>query len=357
MTKSIDDILKDMPLDAKVKEGLKESWNSALADAKVAQEGEVREELSARYEQDLARIKEAFSQYLEERVKPHVAELQEGVSQVEALKSQYADKVATIKENARSMIRKRMGALQKVIESKVREELSELHEDVVANRRAALNAITEKKSELEKERQKFRTQAARVLEQIVNVKIPKQLDELREDIKAARRDSFGREIYEAFAATFRTQFHNSSKEFKALSDKVQKLEESNKKIKARAQQELREAKSAATKAVSEKKKLQESVARSQAMTRLLQPLKGVAREKMKALLEATRTENLDKTFRKSYPQIVREANASNKRHARRKPLAERKVEVRSGSSDLTESNKDDFEDEIIEISRLAGTRR
>ena len=44
MSKTIEDILKDLPLDSSVVATLKESWNAELADAKTAQEEKIREE-------------------------------------------------------------------------------------------------------------------------------------------------------------------------------------------------------------------------------------------------------------------------------------------------------------------------
>lgn len=356
MAKSIEDILKGMPLEQEVKDRLKESWASALSDAKVAQEARVREELATRYETDLERIHEAFSQYLEEKIKPHVEELQEGIQTVEKLKADHARKTAKIKEAAKAHVRARVTAMEKVIDKVIKRELSELHEDVVANRRAALKAINEKRAEMERDKQKFRAQGARVLEQIINVKLPKQLDELREDIKAAQQDNFGREIFEAFQNTFRTQFFESSGEFKKVTDRAMKLEEENRKIKARAAKVLREKHEEAEAAKLAARRLQESAKRSQTMARLLKNLSGETREQMKTILEATKTENLEKTYQKFYTQMIREAKkvpTKKKVNENRKDTV-RKVEFRDGGTRLDENTYDPLDDEISKIRRLAG---
>jgi len=93
MSKTIEDILKDMPLDDSVKSGLRESWNAALGDAKIAQEAQVREELSDRFDTDMEKMQEALGTFLEERVKPHVEDLQESVTEVEGMKVAYASKI------------------------------------------------------------------------------------------------------------------------------------------------------------------------------------------------------------------------------------------------------------------------
>lgn len=358
MTKTIEDILKDLPLDDEVKTSLKESWEAALADARVAQEAQVKEELSNRYDQDFDRIQEAFSQYLEERIKPHVEELQEGVEGVEAIKARYAEKTAKINEAAKAYVRKRLGAVEKVIEQRVQKELNELHDDVVANRRAALQAVTEAKAASEADRQKFRAKAAKVMENILNVKVPAQLDELREDIEAARQDNFGREVYEAFATMFRRQFFDTSAEFKKLREEVETARQEAASVKLRAAKAVKESREEASASKKAHSKLQESVVRGQTMARLLQPLTGQARVQMKALLEATKTDKLDATFRKALPQIVKE---SKQKRRSAKALNEgnnvKAVEFRDGGTqDLNESDYDPFEDEVADIRRLAGNK-
>lgn len=357
MTKTIEDILKELPLDADVKASLQESWNAALADAKVAQEAQVKEELSTRYENDIEKIHEAFGMFLEERIKPHVEELQEGVESVEAMKSSYAAKTAKIAEAAKAHVKRRLGAIEKVVEQRVRSELNELHEDVVANRRAALQAVAESKAALESDRTKFRAKAAKVMEHILNVKVPAQLDELREDIEAAKKDNFGREIFEAFSMMYRRQFFDTSSEFKKLSEQVEAANTERDQIKVKAAKAVRESREEATASKRALNKLNESVTRRQTMARLLKPLSGTPRVQMKALLEATKTEKLESTFRKEMPRMVKEAKRSAA--PAKKRLNEGKtvkaVEFRSGgTAQLNESDYDEFDDQIADIRRLAG---
>ena len=355
---SIEDILKDMPLDDAAKTRLSEAWTTALSDAAIAQEGQLREELSARYEDDLAKIQESFGIFLEERIAPHVEELQEGVSAVDQMKSNYAAKLAKVNESARRSVQKKLGALEQVMETTMRAELTELHADVVASRKAALQSITEKRSELDKEGVVFRATAARVLENIINVKVPKELAELREDIEAARRDSFGRDVYEAFATTFRHQFFNSSSEFKKLAEENTGLQEEVKMTKLKAAKKIRESEATAKAETAARVKLQESVVRSRTMAKLLRNLDGTSKVQMKALLEATATNKLEATYRKAIPQIVKEA----KRPAPRRVVNEGKTNVRNvqfhsggGKPALTEdATYDQFDDELLDMKRRAG---
>ena len=359
MSKTIEDILKDMPLDESVKADLKEAWDAALADAKVAQVATVREEISGQYDNDLSAMQEAFGLFLEERIRPHVTELQEGVEAVDGMKQRYAEKTAKVKEAAQSHVRKHLAALEQVVEARVKAELSELHEDVVANRRAALNAITEQSAKLEAERVKFRAKAAGVLENIINVKVPKELEPLREDIMAAREDNFGREMYEAFATTFRRQFFNTSSEFQKLLAENKGLKESEARTKAKATKlvkESRESELAARKAYNG---LTESISRQHTIARLVKPLSGSSRVQMKALLEATKTDKLEGEFRKNLPLIMRESTVAKPSKKKKLQESSKKsvVAIRTGNQPLNESDYDMYEDEINDIQRRAGNQK
>lgn len=360
MSKTIEDILKDMPLDQKAKDRLKESWDAALADAKIAQEAVLFETNAKQYDADLAKIHESFGTFLEERIKPHVEELQEGVAEVEQMKVNLSEKTTNVKNNARAYIKKRLGAVEQIIEARVHTELSELHEDVVANRRATLQTINESRNTAAMNEHKFKVKAAKVLENIINVKVPAQLDPLREDIMASRQDNFGREIFEAFQTVFRRQHHNTSAEFAKIVNENTAMSATMRAVKVKAAKAVKESRETATAATRAYGKLNESVIRQQTMARLLKPLKGNARVQMKTLLEATNVKKMDETFRKSLPQITRAATPAKvavKPVLRESAKPTKSMEFRSGgTADLTESDYDEFDSEVSDIRRLAGNR-
>jgi len=361
MSNNIKDILKEMHLDKDTVSRLTEIFNNALADAKVAQEASIHENLSKQYESDLNKIQEAFGTYLEERIKPHVQELQEGVSEVESMKLKYATNISKLKESAQRYIKNRIGAIENIIESVLKTELGELHEDVVSNRRAVLQTITENNNKAAADREKFKLKAAKVMENIINVKVPAQLEPLREDIIAARQDNFGREIFEAFQTVFRRNHYSVSSEIRKLLSENKKLKKETATTKAKAAKVVKESRVAEKAATLAYGKLTESIKRQSTMNRLLKPLSGMARVQMKTLLEATKTDKMDAVFRKSLPQIVNEAKTQ--RVKRNKPLRESKSSTQSmefrqgGTVNLTESDYDEFDNDIDNIRRLAGNRK
>jgi hypothetical protein len=334
---------------------LTKTFRNILDEAKVEQEKSIRAEMSERYAKDKKAIHSALEQFLEQELSGAVADFKSGIDEVDALKKQYTDKTVAVTTEAKKYVAARLGAIEKVIEGILRRELTELHESEKTNRRAYLNAITESKAKGEADYERFRAKGAAVLEHIVNTLVQGTLDELREDIKAAREADFGREMYETMYTTFRRQFFDSNKEFRALVDKVKVAEATSTAIKGKARAAVKEARERAQAAEGKAKRIQESVVRTRTINKMLSGLQGLTREKMKHLLEAAQTQNLPRTYRKFLPELLNEAK-KGKNQTRRKKIEERVIELRTGGAKpLNEVNAPtEIDDEIVDIKRLAG---
>ncbi len=334
---------------------LSETFTKVLSEAKVEQEKSLRAEMAERYATEKQAIHSALEQFLEQELQGAVSDFKQGIDEVDGMKKQYADKTVAVKEQARAYVAKRLGAAEAVIEGILKRELGELHESEKVNRRAYLNAITEAKAEAEGDREAFRQKAALVLENIVNVQVQGTLDELREDIKAAREADFGREIYETFMTQFRRQFFDSSKEFRAVTKQLKEAQASEKAVRSKAGKLVKEARERADAAEGKAKKIEESVVRTRAIAKMLKPLQGQTRAKMKHILESTATANLSKTYRKFLPEMLNEAKRSTAKTRSRK-IEETVVELKTGGQQTLTEDKATTEDDddIVDIKRLAG---
>lgn len=342
-------------LNAETRTELAKTFKSTLEEAKVEQEKALRAEMVERYATEKKNIHAALEQFLEQEMQGAVADLRSGVEEVDNMKKQYADKTVMVKEQAKAYVAKRLGALEAVIEGILQQELGELHESEKVNRRAYLNAITEAKALSSADREAFRQKAALVLENIVNVQVQGTLDELREDIKAAREADFGRELYETFMTTFRRQFFDSSKEFRAVTAQLKEAKAETNRIRTKATKLVTETRARALAAEGRTKKVEESVVRTRAIAKMLNPLTGKTRERMQHVLEATATDKLANTYRKFMPEMLNDAKRSTTKNRTRK-IEETVVELKTGGQQtLKESqavSQDD--DEIIDIQRRAG---
>lgn len=347
-------LLANEVLNEETKESIVNAASKYFEEARVEQEKAVRAELAERYERDKKAMHVAMEQFLTQQIREHVAEFKQGVEEVDTLKKQYVDKITTVKEQAQKYVAARLGAAEKVVEGVLKKELKELHEDEKRNRRAYLNAITEAKAKNEAAYEAFREKGAQVLEHIVNVQVQKKLDVLQEDIRAARKHEFGREMYEAMATTFRRQFFNSSAEFRKLATELKEAREDLNKTKKVATQKIKEAQEKAQAADITRKRIEESVVRERTIAAMLRPFGGQAREKMKTLLEATRTQDLKATYKKFGPEIM---NESRKVPTPKKTkIDEASIAIKTGGSEPIVEDKatSEEDDEIAEIVSLAG---
>lgn len=341
-------------LDDSTKEKLTATFTKVLGEARVEQEKSLRAEMAERYAQEKKAIHSALEQFLEQELSGAVADFKAGIDEVDGMKKQYAEKSVAVKEQARAYVAQRFGALEKVIENVLSRELGELHESEKVNRRAYLNAITESKAQAEADKEAFRQKGAAVLENIVNVQVQGTLDELREDIKAAREADFGREMFESFQTTFRRQFFDSSKEFRAITAQLKEAKAETNSVKKKAWSLVKESRQRTQSAEGKAKKIEESVIRTRAISKMLKPLSGNTHMKMKHILEATATQRLASTYRKLLPEMLNEAKRSPAK-ARTRKIEESVVELKTGGRSLTEQSQPTADDDdIVEIQRLAG---
>lgn len=350
-------LLNNEVFNTETRKAVGEAFKAALDEAKQDQEKVIRAEMSERFENEKKQIHNALEQFLEAELRDHVAEFRNGVEEVNKLKSQYADKTLAVKEQAQKYVRSRLAAVEKVIERVLETEITDLHESEKANRRAYLKAIEESKALGQADREAFRDKGAAVLEEIINVKFAGQLEELREDIKAAREADFGRVLFESYYALFRRQFFDSSKEFKALRTKLEETQLRLKKVKTVATKKVSEATLRAKKAELAKARIQESAERRAKIGKMLEGLGGKRRDKMRLILEAAKTQDLVKTYKRFLPEILNEGKHSAPVRKTRK-IEEAALELKTGGQrsrkeKLTEEAPQ-IDEDILEIKRLAG---
>lgn len=340
-------------LNEETREEISQVFSKTLAEAKVEQEKAIRAELAERYESDKKAIHAALELFLEQELSSAVADLQNGINEVDSLKKQYAEKTVTVKEQAKKYVADRLSAIEKVIEGVLKKELTELHESEKQSRRAYVRALTEAKEAQKSDYQKFRAKGAAALEHVVNVMVQGTLDELREDIQVARQADFGREMFETFYTTFRRQFFDSNKEFRAITAELKEAKQTAAKAKKLAESKVQEAEGRVRAAEAKSQKIQESVVRSRTISKMLSGLSGQTREQMKHLLEAAKTKDLKQTYRKFLPELLAESQ-KNRPVKKNRKLDETVIELRTGGKEqIVESNNSD-DDEIQTIVRLSG---
>ncbi len=205
--------------------------------------------------------------------------------------------------------------------------------------------ILESKAKFEEVKKDFIARSVKIIEETVAKGLTSEMTQLREDIEAARKNDFGRRIFESFASEYAASHLNEKSETAKLL-----------KVVAKKEAELDEA----AKVVAETQKLVESreqeirvmkdmASRKEVMNELLGPLTGDKRSVMKELLESVQTEKLRGAFDKYLPAVMDGGVPAKKALTEAKEITGDKAQAQHiGGEEKTA--------EIFDIRRLAGLK-
>ena len=168
------------------------------------------------------------------------------------------------------------------------------------------------------------------------------MKQLKEDISSARRNDFGRRIFEAFASEYTHSYLNEKSDvvklLKVLEKRDRQLAETQAKITEKAK--IVENKDR------EISKMRDLTARKEIVSELLAPLGKDKRAVMNELLESVQTSKLRTAFDKYLPAVMSDGMATKKALVEAKEVTGNK---NTASSDANANN-------IIDIRRLAGLK-
>jgi len=363
-----------------IKSEIETAWQAKIQENREQVTEELREQLSAelreefaqKYEHDKSVMAEAVENMLVDRL---TAELTEFAEDRQGLVEARAKYVAKMKNDT--------AAMESFVLRQLQKELSELHEDrkAVASNVAKLESfivdalakeiaefhsdkkdLAETKVRLIKEsREKFDalknafiSKSAKVVESAITSGIHREMTQLKEDIEQARKNDFGRRIFESFASEYAASHLNEKSEtaklLKVVAQKEQELAEAA-KIVADTQKlvESRETQLKVAKDLAERKEI---------MSELLGPLSGDKRSIMKELLESVQTEKLTTAYDKYLPAVM-DGGVQQKKQAlteAAEPAPVSQKEVVTGDKQAQQIGGEEKTAEIFDIRRLAGLK-
>lgn len=231
--------------------------------------------------------------------------------------------------------------LESFVVSALAEEIKEFAADKKDLVETKVRLVRDARGQLDSLKSKFVKESAKKMSTTVATHLTQELSQLKEDIKVARENNFGRRIFEAYATEFGATHLNENAEVRKLiatiEDKDIKLSEA---IKAQKQ---------ATKLVESKnheiKIIREANEREATLDELLSPLNDEKRAVMINLLENVQTSRLKNAFEKYLPAVLSEAKAAKK--------AEALVEA-TGNKSVKAVERSDVNNNVIDLKRLAG---
>ena len=344
-----------------VRHEIEEAWNKKVKENRQQVTAELREEFAQKYEHDKQTMVEAIDSMVGERLADEIAEFAEDRKQLAEAKAKYAvamrENAGLLKTFVVDQLSKEVGELhedQKSMASKFKmledfvveslaKEIAEFNEDKKDLAETKVRLVREAKSHFNKLKTQFVEKSANKVAKITDKVLNREISQLKEDIEVARKNDFGRKLFEAFASEYAGSYLNEKSEtaklLKVVELKDKQLAEA--KVATAEKSKLVESKEA------EIKKISEAAQRKQKIDDLIAPLSKGQKDIMIDLLESVQTPKLQSAFDKYLPAVI-----DGKTPAKKAVITEGK-EV-TGNREETNVSDKASDGNVIELRRLAG---
>jgi hypothetical protein len=363
MLDALKSLFENNVISEEIKESIESAFEARISEAKEQATQSLREEFAQKYEHDKQTMIEAVDRMITDQLAGELVEFADDRKQLAEMKAKYAVKmkadarvmkefvtrqlaseVAELHEDQVVMAEK-FGKLEQFVVEALAQEITEFYKDKQDLAETKVRLVREGKAELKKVKQQFVERAAAMVDRVVSEGLHSELHSLKEDIEAARRNDFGRKLFEAFASEYQTSYLSEKSE----TAKLLKVIDMKELAVAEAVQTAEEAKALVESKEAEIAKLKESQERKQIMSELLAPLNSEQREIMGELMESVKTTRLVESFDKYLPAVV-----AGKAPQKKQALVEAKEITGNKVSNSNRSSEND--NNIIDIRRLAGLK-
>jgi len=355
MLDAIKPLLESGLINEEVSGEIQKVWESKLTEARDQVRAELREEFAQRYEHDRSVMVEALDKMITESLTSEITEFHEEKKAVNeeriAAKVKLHENAAKfndfmvkklaeeIKElrNDRKVQLENQQKLEKFVVHALAREIKEFTEDKKAVVEAKVKLVAEGRKQLEALKSKFVAESAKRINNVVTSHLKGELSALKEDIKLARENNFGRKLFEAFASEFSVTHLNEKAETRKL---LSVLEQKETQL-AEATNKIAEAQKLVENKDREVRIIKESTQREKEMEKLLAPLNKEKAEVMRSLLESVQTPKLKASFDKYLPAVL---NTGSEKATSKTALTESVIKEVTG--DKT-ANKKVEEDPVV----------
>jgi len=365
MLDAIKPLLESGLINEETSVAINEAWESKLNEAKEQVRAELREEFAQRYEHDKNVMVEALDNMVTEGLTTEIEEFQ---FERQAMNEDRVTAKRKLHENAskfnnfmvtklseeirelrteRKIQKESQEKLEQFVVRALSREIKEFAQDKQAVVESKVKLVAEGRKQLEALKTRFVTESASRMNTAVTKHLKGELGQLKEDIKTARENDFGRRIFESYASEFSTTHLQEKAETRKLYNQLQakdkQLSESIKTTKA--------AKQLVENKEREIRIIKESNVRQKTMNELLGSLNQEKATVMKDLLESVQTGRLQTAFDKYLPAVL---NNINEKKDSKKPMISETVRAMTGDKSAMTQVEDQPRDNVIDLRRLAG---
>jgi hypothetical protein len=343
-----------------MKSEIEVAWESKIQENRDQVTTQLREEFAQKYEHDKSAMVEAVEAMLTDRLQAELSELAEDRQGLIEARAKYAEKMtsdATAMEafvlnnlkkelaelhEDRKTVAGNVAKLESFIVDTLAKEIADFHTDKKDLAETKVKLVRESKAKFDEVKKDFIAKSATIIEETVSKGLRSEMTQLKEDIDAARKNDFGRRLFESFASEYAASHLNEKSEtaklLKSIATKQAELEEAAKIV--AETQNLVAAKD------KELAIIKESAKRKEALGELLGPLSGEKRSVMGELLESVQTDKLHSAFDKYLPAVMNGNTPSKKALTEGKEI--------TGNKQAQQFSGEEKSAEIIDIRRLAG---
>jgi len=343
---------------------INEAWESKLNEAREQVRAELREEFAQRYEHDKDVMVEALDKMVteslsdeinefhsdrkamnEDRVKAQIA-LRENANKFnDFMVTKLAEEIKELRSDRKVQLESQQKLEQFIVHALAR-EIKEFAQDKQAVVEAKVKLVAEGRTQLVALKTKFVSESAKRMNTAVTKHLKGEISQLKEDIKVARENNFGRKIFESFASEFSVTHLNEKADTRKLMNQllekdIQLAESINSKTQLEKLVENKER---------EVRIIKESNLREKTLAELLSPLNEEKATLMKNLLEGTQTPKLKVAFDKYLPAVL---NNSIDKPVKKAVLSE-SIVVTGDKAAVKQPVDTEVRDNVIDIKRLAG---
>jgi hypothetical protein len=368
MLDAIKPLLDSGLINEDVSKTLNEAWEAKLNEAKEQVRAELREEYAQKYEHDRSVMVEALDKMVTESLSEEIRDFHEekkamsedrvkGQLKMQEHAAKFNDFMVTklaeeIRElrNDRKVQTENQQKLEKFIVHALAREIKEFATDKQAVVEARVKLVAEGRKELEALKAKFIAENSSKVGTAVAKHLKNELSQLKEDIKVARENNFGRKLFEAYASEYSVTYLNDKAETRKIKQELAAKE----KALAEATAKADEAKKLVESKDREVRIIKESTQREKVMAELLSPLNDEKAQIMKTLLEGVQTPKLKGAFDKYLPSVL---NTGSEKVVAKTTLTESVIKEVTGDKETANKKVEEdpvAESNLIDFKRLAG---
>ena len=365
MLDALKSLFENNVISQEIRESIEVAFESRVNEARTEVAQQLREEFAQKYEHDKSAMVEAVDRMISEQLAVELVEFADDRKQLAEMKVKYAKKIKAdgkvmkefVTRQLSSEVRElhedqvamasKFGKLENFVVEALAQEITEFYKDKRDLADTKVRLVREGRQEIKKVKEAFVQRAAAMVEGVVTTGLRSEITSLKEDIEAARRQDFGRKLFEAFASEYQASYLNDKSETAKLLKVID--------MKDLAMQEAAQAVVQAERIIESKeaevRALKEAQERKAIMAELLSPLNTEQKSIMGELMETVKTERLNESFEKYLPSVLN-GKAPQKKQAlvEAKEVTGNKVISNTNRSSEIENNN------IVDIRRLAGLK-